>query len=94
MNTSSNYVRMNVSLPKDLVKDLKTNIPARGISKFMANATREEINRMKREKALKEILAAPPAFTFLKGKNAAVRWVRKMRREDNKRLKRIWGERI
>lgn len=47
----------------------------------------------KREKALKELLAAPPAFTFLKGKNAAVKWVRKLRAQDERRFKRVWQER-
>lgn len=89
MNTS-NYVRMNVSLPKNLVEKLKEEIKPRGISKFIADATDEKISQKIREKVLKELLEAPPAFTFLKGKNAAVNWVRKMRREDNKRLERIW----
>lgn len=83
---------MNVTLPRDLVKKLKEEIKPRGISKFIADAADEKITRKIREKALKELLEAPPAFTFLKGKNAAVNWVRKMRREDNKRLDRILGK--
>lgn len=94
MNTSTNYVRMNVSLPKELVKNLKKNVPPRGISKFLSDAASEKMKAIAKEKALKELLAAPPAFTFLKGKNAAVRWVRRLRREDEKRLKRVWGGRL
>jgi len=88
---NGNTVRINVSLPSDLVKDLKKRTNPRGFSKFLASAAEEKIEREKRERALREILAAPPAFTFLKGKNAAVKWVRKLRLEDERRLKRVWG---
>lgn len=93
MNGTSNYVRINVSLPRDLVKELKEKIPFRGISRFLSEAAKEKMREKEREKAFKELLEAPPAFTFLKGKNAAVNWVRKSRREDEKRMKRIWGVR-
>lgn len=91
MNGTSNYVRVNVSLPRDLVKELKKKIPSRGISRFLSDAAKEKMAEKERIKAFKELLDAPSAFTFLKGKNAAVNWVRKSRREDEKRMKRIWG---
>ncbi len=94
MNGTGNYVRVNVSLPSDLVKELKKKIPSRGVSRFLSEAAREKIAKEEREKAFKELLEAPPAFTFLKGKNAAVNWVRKLRRADEKRLKRVWKGRI
>lgn len=90
MNSPISYVRINVSLPSDLVKELKEKVPSRGVSRFISEAAREKIEEDEREKAFKELLEAPPAFTFLKGKNAAVNWVRKLRREDEKRLKRVW----
>lgn len=91
MNGTSNYVRVNVSLPRDLVRELKEKVAYRGISRFLSDAAREKISEKERIKAFKELLDASPAFTFLKGKNAAVNWVRKSRREDEKRMKRIWG---
>lgn len=94
MNGASNYVRVNISFPRDLIKELKEKIPSRGVSKFLSEAAREKIEREEREKAFKELLEAPPAFTFLEGKNAAVNWVRKLRKENEKRLKRVWGGRI
>jgi len=94
MNGASNYVRINISLPSDLVKELREKVPSRGISRFLSEAAREKIAEKERVKAFKELLEAPPAFTFLKGKNAAVNWVRKSRKEDEKRLKRIWGGRV
>lgn len=85
--------RINISLPEETVNMIKKAAPKRGVSKFLAEAAEEKIERNKKEKALKELLEAPPAFTFLKGKNAAVKWVKKLRAEDEKRLKRVWGER-
>lgn len=90
---NGNTVRVNISLPEESIKRIKSMAPKRGVSKFLAEAAEEKIRRMKVEKAFKEILEAPPAFTFLKGKNAAMKWVRKLRSEDEKRLKRIWADR-
>lgn len=86
---NGNTVRINISLPSELARDLKKRTNPRGLSKFLAEAAEEKIIKERREKALKEILEAPPAFTFLKGKNAAVRWVRKLRRENENRLTRL-----
>lgn len=88
---NGNAVRINVSLPSGLVRDLKRLTPARGFSKFLSEAAEEKIAREKKERALKVLLEAPPAFEFLKGKNAAVKWVRKLRAEDEKRFKRVWA---
>lgn len=85
--------RINISLPEETVNMLRRVAPKRGISKFLLEALEEKIGRDKKEKALKELLAAPPAFTFLKGKNAAVKWVRKLRAQDERRFKRVWQER-
>lgn len=89
---NGNTVRVNISLPEESIKRIKSIAPTRGFSKFLAEAAEEKIRRMRAEKAFKEILEAPPAFTFLKGKNAAIKWVRSLRAEDEKRLKRVWGE--
>lgn len=86
---NGNTVRINISLPEESIRRIKSMAPRRGVSKFLAEAAEEKIRRIKAEKAFKEILEAPPAFTFLKGKNAAVRWVRKLRGEDEKRLTRL-----
>ena len=86
MNNSTNYIRMNVSFPKELVDALKVTVPTRGISKFLSEAAKEKIAKLKKEKALKELLEAPPAFTKIKD---SIKYIREMRRLDNKRLKRL-----
>ena len=86
--------RLNITIPAEIATKLKKLTPKRGISKFLAEAAEERIKLLERDKALKELLAAPPALTFLKGKNAAVKWVRELRRSDEKRLKRVWKGRV
>lgn len=86
--------RMNISLPTNLVSRLKKVAPKRGISRFVAEATESKIRALEGERALRELLAAPSSFTFLKGKNAAVKWVRELRREDERRMRRIWGKSV
>ncbi|MDP3733359.1 MAG: hypothetical protein Q8Q91_02340 [Candidatus Daviesbacteria bacterium] len=83
---NGNAVRINVSLPFELVKDLKRYSKPRELSKFLAVAAEEKITRDRREKALGELMAAPPAFTDIKD---SVKWVRKLRHENLKRLRRL-----
>lgn len=86
MNGTSNYVRVNVSLPRDLVKELKEKIPPRGISRFLSDAAKEKVEKLTQEEAFKELLAGPPAFPHIKD---SVKWVRDLRKEDLKRLRRL-----
>lgn len=78
--------RVNISLPEEIYGQIKRVAPKRGVSRFLAEAAWEKIKAMEREKAFKEILEAPPTFTQIK--DSAV-WVRKTRRLDEKRLKRL-----
>lgn len=79
-------VRINISLPFELVKDLKRYSKSRKLSKFLADAAEEKIAKDRREKALEELLEAPATFTEIKD---SVAWVRKMRRLDEERMKRL-----
>lgn len=86
MNNPTNFVRINISMPSDLVKDIKKSVPSRGVSRFISEAAKEKIRKEEREKAFKELLDAPPAFTDIKD---SVAYIRKMRRLDEKRLRRL-----
>jgi len=86
MNTTSNYIRVNVSLPRDLLIELKEKVPNRRISKFIADAAKEKVEKLTQEEALRELLAGSPAFPHIKD---SVKWVRELRRRDLKRLKRL-----
>lgn len=79
-------VRINVTIPAETVKKLKSLAPKRRLSRFLAEAADEKLKRIEREKALKELLEAPPTFTDIKD---SVKWVRKMRHLDEKRMRRL-----
>lgn len=83
---NGNAVRINISIPFELAKDLKKISPKRGVSKFLSEAAEEKIRRDKREKALEELLAGPPAFLDIKD---SAKWVRNLRRRDLRRLERL-----
>jgi hypothetical protein len=78
--------RLNISIPTETAIKLKKIAPKRGVSSFLAEAAEEKISKIEREKALKELLEAPPAFTDVKD---SVSYIRKMRRLDEKRMKRL-----
>ncbi|MDO8657919.1 MAG: hypothetical protein Q7K55_04215 [Candidatus Levybacteria bacterium] len=79
-------VRINITVPEYILKELEKEVPERGKSSFVAGAIEEKLARKKREKALEELLGAPASFTKIK--DSAV-YIRKTRRLDNKRLKRL-----
>ena len=78
--------RLNISIPTETAAKLKKIAPKRGVSRFLASAAEEKISKIEREKALEELLAMPPAFTDIKD---SVKYIRKMRRLDEKRMKRL-----
>jgi len=78
--------RLNISIPTETATKLKKIAPKRGVSSFLAEAAEEKISKLEREKALKELLEAPPTFTDI---NDSVKYIRKMRRLDEKRMKRL-----
>ena len=57
-----------------------------GNTVYVIGRTPEKIKKLEREKALKELLAMPPTFTDVKD---SVEYIRKMRRLDEKRMKRL-----
>jgi post-segregation antitoxin (ccd killing protein) len=84
MNTATGYTRINLSMPKELVEHLKRH--TENMSKYISEAVHERITREKREKALREMLAAKPTFTNVKD---GITYVRELRSEDKKRDKRL-----
>ena len=73
-------------MPIDLVRRLKKTTPKRGLSRFLTDAAMEKIEKIEKEKTLKELLAAPPAFTDIEDPAS---YIRKERKLDEKRLKRL-----
>ena len=79
-------LRINISFPSELVKDIKKRVAEGEFSKFLADAAREKIESMERDMALKKLLNSKPAFPRIKN---ASKWVRDLRSKDTDRLKRF-----
>jgi hypothetical protein len=84
MNTAIGYTRVNLTIPKDIIEYLKRH--TENMSSYISEAVRERIAREKREKALREILAAKPTFTDVRD---GATFVRELRSVDKKRDKRL-----
>ena len=84
MNTSS--LRINISFPSDLVKEVKKITSEGEFSKFLADAAREKLADVEREKALKELLKNKPAFSSIRNSS---KWVEDLRAKDSDRSKRL-----
>lgn len=82
----STLVRLNITFPKEVLLRLKKVSKPRMISKFLGEAAREKLEREEAKRALSDLLKAPAAFLKVKD---SVNYVRKMRRLDRKRLKRL-----
>ena len=63
MNTATRYTRVNLTIPKDIIKYLKRH--TENMSNYISEAVRERIAREQREKALREILAAKATYTHV-----------------------------
>lgn len=86
MNSPSNFVRINISMPSDLVTELRRRVPKRQISRFLSDAAKTKIDDLTQEEALKKLLAGSPAFPHIKD---SVKWIRELRKGDLKRMKRL-----
>ena len=84
MNTAAGYTRVNLTIPKDIIAYLKRHTD--NMSSYISEAVRERIAREKREKALREILAAKPTFTDVKD---GTTYVQELRSGDKKRDARL-----
>lgn len=86
--------RVNITLPKDLLEELRKTVPARYRSSVIASAVSEKIARMKREEGLKKLKgiwtkAGGPAF---KSDKEVTEWRRALWSSTNTRFeKRIRG---
>lgn len=87
--------RINITLPKDLILELKKTVPPRYRSSVIAGALSEKIAKMKREEGLKKLKgiwtkAGGPAF---KSDKEVTAWRRALWSSTNTRFeKRIHGK--
>lgn len=79
---NTNVIRINITIPEQLVSKMEKKVPSRGKSQFISEAIEEKLIREEREIALKELRTSPPAFPEIKDGAA---YVRKLRESDEKK---------
>jgi len=81
--------RTHVVVPEELVKEIDRLSGKRKRSWFITQAVRKEIQRLNFLKAVKETAGAWQDKDHPEFKKGIDNWVRKLREEDEKRLKKI-----
>jgi len=87
MNTSTEFIKLTITVPRELLEDLKTSVS--NVSRYISEAAQERRKKERREQAWKELLAAPATFTDI---DDPVKYVEDLRAGDDERLKSmgIW----
>lgn len=79
-------VRLNITMPKSLVKALRKEVSTTGKSKFIAEAVEEKMARLRREQALKALEKLPPALPHIKD---SATFISELRSENEERANRL-----
>lgn len=90
----SNTIRTHIVISRRLVEEVDQAIGRRRRSKFFAEAVSEKLARMRRSQLAREA-GGSLAHVDIPGwetSEAAVEWVRALRKADGERLQRILGE--
>lgn len=78
---NSSVVRINITIPRWLLTELKKEVADGGKSGFVSQAIEEKLIRKKREKSLKELTKLPATFTGIKSGKT---YIAKMREDSDK----------
>ena len=81
--------RAHVVLPEEVVEQIDELVGARGRSEFIAKAAVLELKRMRQLKAIEEARGSWKDKDHPELAGGSARWVRKLRRESDKRLEKI-----
>ena len=81
--------RTHVVLSDQLVKDIDRLVGSRQRSSFLTQAAEKELMRLRQLKALDDVAGAWKDKDHPELKRGAAKWVRKLRRENERRLKRV-----
>ena len=91
---SSNTIRTHIVISRQLVEEVDQVIGRRQRSKFFAEAVSEKLARMRLSQSVREAggSLAQVDIPGWETSEAAVEWVRALRKADDERLQRILGE--
>lgn len=84
--------RTHVVMPTSLTAEVDELAGKRGRSRFIAEATQ---NELKRHRLIKLLSGSKPVWQSQDHpelKNGSAAWVRKLRNQDEKRFKKIWSK--
>ncbi|MCL5987254.1 MAG: ribbon-helix-helix domain-containing protein [Actinobacteria bacterium] len=86
--------KVHLTFPPEIIEEIDKLVSKRRRSKFVAEATREKINREKFQKALRECAGAwkPENHPDLATTQDVIDFVDNIRKESEERLKRIYNE--
>jgi hypothetical protein len=84
-----NTKRTHVVLAEQLVKEIDRLVGARQRSNFLAEAAEKELMRLRQIEALKAAAGAWKDKDHPELKQGSANWVRKMRREKERRVKKV-----
>lgn len=81
--------RTHVVLSDQLVKDIDTLVGSRQRSSFLTQAAEKELVRLRQVEALKAARGAWKDADHPELKQGAVKWVKKLRQENERRFKKV-----
>jgi hypothetical protein len=81
--------RMHVVLSEQLVQEIDQVVGGRQRSSFLTQAAERELMRLRQLKALDEVAGAWKDKDHPELKQGAVKWVRKLRQESHRRVKKV-----
>ena len=81
--------RTHIVIPAELVAEIDAVVGKRGRSKFLVEVARREIRRLRMLKALEQADGAWKDEDYPELKAGAAAWVRKLRREGERRFRRL-----
>ena len=84
--------RTHIVIPESLVSEIDRIVGKRGRSEFLTQAAEKELRRLQQIKALEGAAGAWKDRNHPELKNGVSRWVRELRKENERRLHRT-GER-
>lgn len=84
-----NTKRTHVVLSEQLVKDIDALVGSRQRSSFLTQAAERELMRLRQLKALQAAIGAWKDKDHPELKHGAANWVKKLRRQDEKRFQEV-----
>jgi len=84
-----NTLRTHVVIPRQLVSEIDAVVGKRSRSAFLTQAAEKELMRLRQLKALKAASGTWKDKDHPELKRGAARWIDKLRREDEKRFRKV-----